>query len=82
MTRLDLTMPRKKNPPENTPEPDPMPETAEEKRNRMMVGVDPTIHQQLKRLAEKNGRPLTWEIRRIFLKALQENGLWPPSEEG
>jgi hypothetical protein len=48
----------------------------------MMVGVDPTIHQQLKRLAEKNGRPLTWEIRRIFLKALQENGLWPPSEEG
>jgi hypothetical protein len=50
-------------------------------RGRQMVGVDPDIHQQLKLLAQRNSRPLTWELRLLFIKALRENGLWPPGKE-
>jgi hypothetical protein len=56
-------------------------EPAEGKRHRHMVGVDPIIHQQLKKLAEQNGRPLTWEIRRILIQRLEEAGLWPPKDD-
>ena len=45
---------------------------------RKLMHVDPLVHEQLKLLAEQNGRPASWELRRIIVKALEENGLWPP----
>jgi hypothetical protein len=49
-------------------------------RRRQMIGMSPEMHQQLHKLAERNGRPLSWEVRRILMQALAEAGLWPPSE--
>jgi hypothetical protein len=43
-----------------------------------MVSLTPKIYEQLQLLAEKNDRPLNWELRSIVLKALVAAGLWPP----
>jgi hypothetical protein len=48
---------------------------------RALVGIPLDVHQQLKRLAEKNNRPLTWELRAALVKFLEENGMWPPPPE-
>jgi predicted DNA-binding protein len=29
-------------------------------------------------LAERNGRPMTWELKILIEKHLKENGVWPP----
>lgn len=45
--------------------------------SRVLVGIPGDVHRQLKKLAEKNGRPLTWELRALIVKALETAGLWP-----
>jgi predicted DNA-binding protein len=45
-----------------------------------MIALSPELHQQLKKLAERERRPLSWEVRYILTRYLEENGLWPPSE--
>lgn len=45
-------------------------------RNNLSV---PTPHyEQLKKLAAKNRRPITWEVRVLLEDALRAAGLWPP----
>lgn len=48
--------------------------------SRNMVRLPPAVHRQLKRLAERNNRPLSWELRRIVIDALEQNGLWPAED--
>ncbi len=43
-----------------------------------MVRLPLNIHTQLAILAERNDRPLAWQIRRALIEHLQANGLWPP----
>lgn len=45
--------------------------------NRKLVGLDGDLHAALTALAERNSRPLTWELRRIAIEALTREGLWP-----
>jgi hypothetical protein len=49
--------------------------------SHMMVRLPEDVHRQLKLLAERNNRPLTWELRGVLIKHLEENGLWPPGPE-
>jgi hypothetical protein len=48
---------------------------------RSMVGISPQLHQQLKILADRNGRPVSWELRLLIQRHLEANGLWPPEAE-
>jgi predicted HicB family RNase H-like nuclease len=43
-----------------------------------MVRLSEDLHAQMVRLAERNDRPLTREIRRVLVAALEAEGLWPP----
>jgi len=46
--------------------------------SRVLVGIPAEVHAQLKLLAARNDRPLTWEIRALLVKALEAEKLWPP----
>jgi predicted DNA-binding protein len=48
-------------------------------RPRRMVALDPDLYDRLKALADRNGRPVSWEIRLVLTKHVQENE--PPVEE-
>jgi predicted transcriptional regulator len=50
---------------------------ADRHRSKAMVRLDDEVHAQLKKLAERNNRPLSWEIKSILIKALERAGLWP-----
>ncbi len=49
--------------------------------SRTMVRLQQDVHRQLKKLAERNSRPLTWELRLALIHHLEEAGLWPPGPE-
>lgn len=68
------TMPRKPK----TPAPE---ESKGDRAARSMVAVPPDLHEQLKKLADRNGRPISWELRRILKRELEQEGLWPPPDE-
>lgn len=82
------TMPHmaKKKP---TPEGAPIPSSDEAARGdrskdrhrpRRTVSVSPELYQALQALADQNGRPLSWEVRRILTEHLKAAGLWPLPE--
>lgn len=54
------------------------PRTADRHRPRRMVSLSPELHEQLALLADRNGRPLNWEVRLALEAHLKANGLWPP----
>ena len=43
-----------------------------------MFRAEDDIHAGYKKLAEKNDRPMSREIRAALIKHLKENGMWPP----
>lgn len=43
-----------------------------------MVRVSGPHLEQLKKLAKRNHRPLSWELSLLIEEALKTNGLWPP----
>jgi hypothetical protein len=43
------------------------------------IAVDPDLYDRLKALADRNGRPVSWEIRLVLTKHVPENE--PPVEE-
>lgn len=45
-----------------------------------MIRLPEDVHRQLKKLAERNNRPATWELRALVIKALEEAKLWPPED--
>jgi hypothetical protein len=45
------------------------------------VRLPEQLHRQMKKLAERNNRPLSWELRALLIEHLTANGLWPPTEE-
>jgi hypothetical protein len=47
-----------------------------------LVRLPADVHQQLKKLADRNNRPMSWELRHLVIRHLEENGLWPPPAEG
>jgi hypothetical protein len=49
---------------------------------RNLVNVPPEVHAQLRKLAERNCRPISWELRLALIKHLEEAGLWPPEKGG
>lgn len=50
------------------------------KGSRHTVTLRKDEYDQLALLAERNDRPLLWELRRILHAALKEEGLWPPEQ--
>jgi hypothetical protein len=69
-------MAKKKSRPESKPEVPP-----DRHLSKTMVRLPVDVHAQLKKLAERNHRPLSWELRMVLIKHLEENGLWPPEPE-
>jgi hypothetical protein len=49
-------------------------------KGRKMVAFKGDVYEQLKVLAERNGRPVSWEIRLMSIAHLKANGLWPPEQ--
>jgi hypothetical protein len=73
---------KKKRPPDPPPpkEAESAPEKGADRHlPRSMVALPPRMHRQLKKLAERNNRPVSWELRHVVQKHLEENGLWPPA---
>jgi hypothetical protein len=60
----------------------PKPRTGDRHRPRRTVNLPPELYDQLAVLADRNGRPLNWEIRRALQEHLRQNGLWPPPAGG
>jgi hypothetical protein len=46
-----------------------------------MLRVPEDLYLQFKKLAERNDRPMSWELRRILVEILTTNGLWPPNAD-
>jgi hypothetical protein len=46
----------------------------------MMLPVSEELHEQLKKLSEKNLRPLNMEVHRILTEELARQGMWPPAK--
>jgi hypothetical protein len=46
-----------------------------------MVRLPDDLHRAVKRSAQINQRPMTWELRRLLEKVLTEEGNWPVPEE-
>jgi hypothetical protein len=51
---------------------------ADRHTSRTLVGIPKDVHAQLAKLAERNNRPLTWELRALIIKELEAAKLWPP----
>ena len=49
---------------------------------RRTISLRPDEYEQLQRLADRNNRPLLWQLRMILHEALREEGLWPPPSSG
>jgi hypothetical protein len=47
-------------------------------RQKNMVRVQDDVHELMKQLAERNSRPLSWEVRLALIAHLQAAGMWPP----
>jgi hypothetical protein len=56
-------------------------DTEDRHKARNMVALHPDLHRQLKKLAERNNRPLSWELRKLIIDHLEQEGLWPPEPE-
>lgn len=70
----------KKKTSKDQPVPPTKPAPKDRHKSREMIGIERRLHQQLKKLAAKNNRPITWELKPLIIKLLEENGLWPPPE--
>lgn len=46
-----------------------------------LVRLPTWAHEGMKEIARQNGRPLTWELKRLVAKYMKENGLPIPPEE-
>lgn len=46
--------------------------------DRHLVTVKGDLFRQLKKLAERDDRPLSWQLRRLLVAGLAAEGLWPP----
>lgn len=57
------------------------PRTADRHVDRNMVSLPGDMYRQLKTLADRNGRPVSWEIRLLIKKHLEANQLWPPTSD-
>lgn len=53
--------------------------TKDRHKKRSSVNIPPRLHAQLVKLAERNTRPLNWQLRAIIEAALSAEGLWPPA---
>jgi hypothetical protein len=51
-----------------------------ERSPRKMVPLTPDVFEALRRLAEQNERPVSWELRRILVAELERLGFWPLQE--
>ena len=47
-------------------------------RDMHTISLTAEEYQQLKELADRNSRPLIWQVRLILHAALKAEGLWPP----
>lgn len=56
--------------------------SADRHRKRHMIGLRPAEHDALQELADRNHRPLLWQLRLILHDALAAEGLWPPPPPG
>jgi hypothetical protein len=45
---------------------------------RMMLPLPENLYEQLRILAERNCRPMGWEVQKILMDHLAAEGLWPP----
>jgi predicted DNA-binding ribbon-helix-helix protein len=45
---------------------------------RRTISLNPEEYQQLQALADRNNRPVLWQLRMILHQALKAEGLWPP----
>lgn len=52
--------------------------TGSRHKDRVMLSLPTALYAQLKALADKNRRPVTWEARAIIEDALATLGMWPP----
>jgi hypothetical protein len=46
------------------------------------IRVPEVLYAQIQKLAERNYRTISGELRRVLEQALAAEGLWPPGEEG
>ena len=67
-----VTMSKKKNP-QAAPEPSPEP-----RKKRKMIGVPKRLHKLLTDLADKNSRPVTWQLRRMIEDEAKREGIPVP----
>ncbi len=44
------------------------------------IAYSPAMYRQLKKLAERNQRPVLWQARIMMQQALEAEGLWPPED--
>lgn len=51
---------------------------ADRHTSRTLVGIPTDVYQQIRKLAERNNRPATWEIKAALIKLLEAEKLWPP----
>lgn len=57
----------------------PKPRTADRHKKRRMIGLHPREYDALKVLADRNNRPVLWQLRMILHDGLRAEGLWPPA---
>ncbi len=51
--------------------------SADRHKDRHMMAVPGNLHDGLRLIAERNGRPISWELRLLLRKFLAENGIDP-----
>lgn len=47
-----------------------------------MVRVPLDVYEQFSKLADRNDRSISRELRRLMIEELKRQGLWPPAEGG
>jgi hypothetical protein len=53
------------------------PTTTTDRERRSLTAPQAGLYDQIAALAERNGRPVSWEIRFALQELLERNGLWP-----
>lgn len=69
-----MTEPRKRGRPPKSAKP----RSADRHADRRSVSFTTAMYAALGKLAEREGRPITWQARLMIQKGLEEAGLWPP----
>lgn len=47
---------------------------------RKMVALEPAIYDLMQQLADRNNRPLRWQVQHVCVQALIDAGLWQPGQ--